>query len=600
MADITDEVQSFFNKEIETYKKEHAERKDEKNFAIFLFLCLKYFFYDDSTIDFSDDEIWGQICDKANDGSIDAICNDTSSDTKDIVFIQSKYLITSSLDKTTVIGEVKEIFDTENQLLNRQTANYNDNLVTLFYEAMDEASPYIQKNSSVKYFTSYVPKKKEAMKLKEYLFDNYKDKAEIFFGDEIKERFETCQTANNIVSNGEFNIDNTSNSLSYKDSIMVNISALSIKDAFLRRKRSLLGLNLRYFIKSPAIDSGIKKTITATPEKFWFFNNGLVFICDDYSLSGRVLTLTNYSIINGGQTTELIGKTNFLTDFFIPCKVIKNSGQYGDDFATEVAKATNSQKPIKAKDLKANTPEQKALGIELERLGVQYVIKSGDKIRKEFSDTSKHTNLEQIGKLGMAAMLQYPGYARNAMAKMFDDDKYYRIFKDTDPQIYVDLLKIDTLYRYFISSSKAKSTANYEITRNARTFVIGAISYLSFIMQFGAFEQLAKIQIDSGLPNGDYKALQDGLISKMHCIIVNRCDDERDLFINLFIDICGFIADRYDAMYEGKSEDERVSPSNYLKSNEKQIAILKKINQEMLKSGTTFVNTASRLFSVDN
>ena len=36
------------------------------------------------------------------------------------------------------------------------------------------------------------------------------------------------------------------------------------------------------------------------------------------------LELYNFSIVNGGQTTNLIGRTNFDNDFPIMCKVIKN------------------------------------------------------------------------------------------------------------------------------------------------------------------------------------------------------------------------------------------------------------------------------------
>lgn len=49
-------------------------------------------------------------------------------------------------------------------------------------------------------------------------------------------------------------------------------------------------------------------------------------------------------------------------DFYLQCKVVKSIGvseNERDTFITNIAEATNSQKPIKTKDLKANTPEQK-------------------------------------------------------------------------------------------------------------------------------------------------------------------------------------------------------------------------------------------------
>ena len=42
------------------------------------------------------------------------------------------------------------------------------------------------------------------------------------------------------------------------------------------------------------------------------------------SENGNDLVLYNFSIVNGGQTTNLVGRASFDTDFAIMCKVIKN------------------------------------------------------------------------------------------------------------------------------------------------------------------------------------------------------------------------------------------------------------------------------------
>ena len=49
---------------------------------------------------------------------------------------------------------------------------------------------------------------------------------------------------------------------------------------------------------------------------------------DDFTIDGNTITIKNFSIINGGQTTKLIGETDFSTDFFVQCKIIKFKRQY--------------------------------------------------------------------------------------------------------------------------------------------------------------------------------------------------------------------------------------------------------------------------------
>ena len=73
----------------------------------------------------------------------------------------------------------------------------------------------------------------------------------------------------------------------------------------------------------------------------------------------------DFSIVNGGQTTVLIGDhLNGQKDIAIPCKIIKDENI---EFLSQVAKASNSQKAISCVDVYANNPEQKHLKNLLEK-----------------------------------------------------------------------------------------------------------------------------------------------------------------------------------------------------------------------------------------
>ena len=72
--------------------------------------------------------------------------------------------------------------------------------------------------------------------------------------------------------------------------------------------------------------SDIGKVRKENQDSFWFKNNGLTIICDDFDISGREVHLTNFSIINGGQTTHNISRHSSVDqthDFYLPCKIIR-------------------------------------------------------------------------------------------------------------------------------------------------------------------------------------------------------------------------------------------------------------------------------------
>ena len=71
--------------------------------------------------------------------------------------------------------------------------------------------------------------------------------------------------------------------------------------------RGLFSQNLRYYVKNAKVDDNVIESIQEHPENFWYFNNGIILICEDYSIEDTAITLYKFSIINGGQTTKLIG-----------------------------------------------------------------------------------------------------------------------------------------------------------------------------------------------------------------------------------------------------------------------------------------------------
>ena len=109
------------------------------------------------------------------------------------------------------------------------------------------------------------------------------------------------------------------------------------------------------------VNKGIRNTLKMEPEMFLAYNNGISVTAESVTVESAedgskfISKIRDMQIVNGGQTTNRIGKLDIEKDFYLQCKVVKSKGnttQMKDKFALEIAEATNSQKPVKKADLK--------------------------------------------------------------------------------------------------------------------------------------------------------------------------------------------------------------------------------------------------------
>lgn len=88
------------------------------------------------------------------------------------------------------------------------------------------------------------------------------------------------------------------------------IAAAQLKNLYGRYKSSLFGLNIRDFIGETSTNKKIIETARATPEDFFFFNNGISAVATAIRPDQKTRTLTceRLSIINGAQTVRSLHK----------------------------------------------------------------------------------------------------------------------------------------------------------------------------------------------------------------------------------------------------------------------------------------------------
>ncbi len=482
------------NSKIKSLKELYPSLRRESDDHIFTVLCVKSNFYKNPSLTFTDNDIENILVDSVKDGGVDALLADPNSETNNMIICQSKYYQTITFDA--VRDAVAKMILFYKSMKRGEYESVNTKVQRTFLSLDAEVG-----DESKVCFVFYTSAPKSGIRedriqklLQEHGLDTINYEIQLYFADDIVDEIRESESRRPTVESGKISIDKANNYLEYADdAVIVNVSAFSIKELYARHSTNLLSRNLRYFVKKRDIDTSINETISRSPETFWFKNNGLTVICDDFLISGKEVKLKNFSIVNGGQTTNLLHKSKEINkehDFYLPCKIIRTVGETEDEknlFSLEIAKATNSQKAIKQIDLKANAPEQIRFGNAMRNVGVFYQTKRGEVIPKDYKEDYKNTDLVEVGKLCLAGLFQLPGSSRSKPSTLYLEKYYNQVFNEDQTKVCLlvrELLYIDTYYKQtFIQKfDKAQEESPFAaeiipFAHNARTICIAFVAF---------------------------------------------------------------------------------------------------------------------------
>ncbi len=390
--------------------------------------CVDYYFFNKNMgqTDFIDG-----ITDGANDGGIDFIWSDGV----------KLYLIQGKSSSKISYNDIREIFDkmleTYNNLMSNNYFNYSDRVKNIFLDKKDVLSTdfdvdlVLFTNGEI---TDSINNKFINLQNEEK-YENFT--LNIYDKNDIDSKVLIIDQGNKTVSESSLMLDSANNFLEYQDGkgAIFSIKASSLKTLYGRYKdKGLFGYNLREHIKEKKVDSAIDKTINNKREDFWYLNNGITIACSDYDKDGNKLKLWNFSIINGAQTTYKIGNASSINencDFNLVCKVIKSENSLDDKFIRNISEASNSQKPIRPRDIRANGLEQQMLqqkAMDNGRYQLAIEIKRGVRANNYRNvDSWQRVTNEHIGQLLLACDYQQPGTARSQVRDIFDKEKIYNL-----------------------------------------------------------------------------------------------------------------------------------------------------------------------------
>ena len=211
-----------------------------------------------------------------------------------------------------------------------------------------------------------------------------------------------------------------------------------------------------YFKLKNKVNQGIYETALSDENyEFWYLNNGITIVCEECHYTPNIraphVKLTNFQIVNGGQTTHALFEAYLkdkekIDNILILLRICETKKNYR--ISERISETTNSQTPVNTRDLHANDRIQKKLEDEFKSLGYFYERK-----KNQYIDEPKNKRLdnELLGQLSMAYYLDMPSEAKNNKSMVFSE-KYDDIFDDS----FISANKMLTSYRIYLPLEEMK------------------------------------------------------------------------------------------------------------------------------------------------
>jgi hypothetical protein len=215
------------------------------------------------------------------------------------------------------------------------------------------------------------------------------------------------------------------------------ISVSEVAALIERHGERLLERNIRRYLglQGNRVNERIQSTLTSNEKNnFYFYNNGVTFICDNFSYNGLQgsdyqIKVENLQIINGGQTCMTIYKTlrqQQQASLFHPdseAYVLLRLYQLprdNDDLVQKITYATNSQNPVELRDLRANDELQRRLELDIQQLGFNYHRKRGDVRARSSLDITSGAVAEAVLSVWRECPHQAKFLTREHFGKLYD------------------------------------------------------------------------------------------------------------------------------------------------------------------------------------
>lgn len=256
-----------------------------------------------------------------------------------------------------------------------------------------------------------------------------------------------------------------------------------------------------YLSRTNKINTKIIETaLSENNPLFWYLNNGITITCDSFSYpKGKrapIIELRNIQIVNGGQTSNALFEASKVDperfkDVLVLVRIIETKSQ---PVSLAIAESTNSQTPIKSRDLRSNDDTQKKIEEAFEGMGFFYERKD-----KQHSDKPRAQRVDALtaGQAHLAYGLELPEVAKKDRGRIFSD-LYDQVFSD---DLLVDELLIALRLLSKIEGEKRKVQASIQSQKDfdaSKMFLIdGAYHVLFAVGQIADKKNIDRLNLES-------------------------------------------------------------------------------------------------------
>lgn len=336
-----------FSENIRDSIKEYAENAKsevEKGNNFLLWVLTRVF-------EATEDDAADSIIDGANDLGIDAYLPVDFSDNK-IRLFQSKYGTSHSIE---AIAKFKE--DVK-RLLKKDTSKMRPELAHLVNKI---------KEKNLKIRCCYVTDQK---------VDYHDDVIEIIDIDEIIERL---WARIKKPAAGKKSAIKLEKMLKHGNTILGILKLRELTDFVTKNRDYVFESNIRQWMQfKTTVNKGLRETLQNNPDKFFYYNNGITIVVNDFEeLGDNMIMLHAPQIVNGAQTSNSVldhAKRTRNMSGSMTVTIIKADDEQEQN---NITKYRNSQNSVRGKDLVSLMDFHKSIKSQLENLGYFYEIQAG-------------------------------------------------------------------------------------------------------------------------------------------------------------------------------------------------------------------------------
>ena len=180
--------------------------------------------------------------------------------------------------------------------------------------------------------------------------------------------------------------------LRYDNTILGVLKLRELTEFVSKNKDYVFESNIRQWMQfKTTVNKGLRETLQTNPGKFFFYNNGITIVVNDFEeLGENMIKLYAPQIVNGAQTSNSIvdhAKRTKNMDGSMTVTIIKADDEREQN---NITKYRNSQNSVRGKDLVSLMDFHKSIKSQLKNCGYFYEIQAGSFDTKTKSKQSEY------------------------------------------------------------------------------------------------------------------------------------------------------------------------------------------------------------------